>query len=493
MCRIPPLLLKWIGIVTIGAIFSCAILFRLIFLDHIPGLNGDEAWYGIQALNLMYGRPLEWMAPSGRPLLNFFFFIPIFILQLFCEPAFWILRFPSVIASIIAIFLSYRLFLDILGRPAAISLALLTATLPINIAYSRFGWDPSLLIVYAVLIIYFSFRGSLKGVLISTLLGLTAHPVIIFLGPVVVMTALTQNGSALLPSHPLQKKIGAVLILTCIIAVAVYAAGIEATTHRLSTPQDAWLFLSLIGGLFSGETVYRYIVDPATTLAILDPASIGAILAVLSAIAFWRISSKTSQIGALAFLSGIFFALLCGYLMFGPWLLLPHTERYGIYLVFPLTLLFVIILHGAFTAERQHWPVAIVMALSLSLLAGFHRHYLQPIRETGGNSQIAFRTGVLDPKQVAYLGILDETRGRPVRIFAHQWWIWQPLKYLASKDPTVEVIELREFSRPIKGDYVVTFAGEPLDIVARKDPSTYATRWSVLDYARREVIAVYRL
>lgn len=179
--------------------------------------------------------------------------------------------------------------------------------------------------------------------------------------------------------------------------------------------------------------------------------------------------------------------------MFGPWLLLPHTERFGIYLVFPVTVLFVTLLHGAFPPEKQHWPLAVVTVLCVSLLSGFDRYYFTPIQETGGNSQIAFRTGAIDPKQVAYLGILEETQGAPVRIFAHTWWIEQPLRYLAANETSVEVIELREFSNPLHGDYVITFAGEPLDVAVRKDPGAYVKRWVVLDHARREVLAVYRL
>lgn len=485
--------LKHLGIIVTGAIILFSMLFRLVGLDHIPGLNGDEAWYGIQAMSISQGHPWELWAPSARPLINIFLLLPLLFLHLFFDPAFWVVRAPSVVAGILAVLLAYRLFRDIIGRPAAISLALLTATLPINIAYSRFGWDPSFLIIYAIFILYFAFKKKLLGLIVSTLLAITAHPVAIFILPIVVMIALTQENSPFLPAGHRQKTIGAAIMLAGIIAVAVYSAGFGATLHRLSSTQETGLFLSLIGGLFSGETIYRYIVDPATDLGSTDPSFFFATILLFSAILFRRTATPSTRATTLAFIVGILLSLICGYIMFGPWLLLPHTERYGIYLVFPFTLIFVILLHGTFPAEKQHWPLAVTIVLSITLLGGFQRHYMSPLLESGGNSQIAFRTGAVDPKQVAYLGILEETQGRPVRIFAHQWWIWKPMQYLASTNTSVEIIELREFSRPLKGDYVVTFAGEPLDVAVRNDPSAYATRWAVLDYSRREVLAVYRL
>lgn len=482
-----------LGRILVGIVFLAAVLFRLIDLDSVPGLNGDEAWYGIQAANLIHGRPLEWMAPSGRPLINLLFFIPVFLLQLFFEPAFWILRTPSVIAGLTAIFLCYFLFRDILGRPAAVSLSLLTATLPINIAYSRFGWDPSLIIVFSVLLVYFALRGNLKGILISLSLALAAHPAALFLMPVVITIALAQTNSPLLPAGTIQRKIGAIFLLICILLVAIVAAGTGNAESRLLSLTGMKLLFSHIGGLFSGETVYRYIVDPATELGLTDPSILLAITPMLSLLAFRRTASPSSRANALALSIGLLLSLLCGYIMFGPWLVIPHTERYGIYLVFPVTILFVMLLHGAAPSHKQFRPLALVVALSLFFLVGFHQHYRVPLQDNGGNSQIAFRTGEMDPKQVAYLGILEETQGRPVRIFAHGWWIWQPLLYLSADTPSVELFELWEFSTLQQGDYVVTFAGEPLDATLRHNTTAYAARWAVLDHARREVIAVYRL
>lgn len=488
--------LRAISVSAVVGIFFIAAIFRLIDLDHIPGFYGDEAWYGIQATNLINGKPIEWVSPSNRPLTNFFFFIPILLLQVFFDSSLCILRLPAAISGILAVFLSFRLFRDHLGRPTAISLALLTATLPTNIAYSRFGWDPSILIVYAILIIFFAFRDDLKGTLISSFFALTAHPTALCIFPIVITTALSRQHSALLPSGHSQKKIGAAVLLACNIMAVIYAGSLNITSFRLSTTGKEYPFFRHLGGLFSGETAYLHIVDLSDSFGTINYLILIGTFLLLMLFLFRCIGLKDSSgSGRTIFYLGLglLMSLMCGYLMTGPWFILPHAERYGVYLVFPCTLFFVILLHGSFPASKQHLPLALTILLSFFLLAGFYRHYFSPLYESGGNSHLAFRTGSVEPKQAAYLNILKESDGTPVRIFTDGWWIWQPFLYLAANNSAIEVLELREFSKPLKGDYVVTFAEKPLDLAVQADPASYKKRWTVLDHAGRAVLAIYRL
>ena len=89
--------------------------------------------------------------------------------------------------------------------------------------------------------------------------------------------------------------------------------------------------------------------------------------------------------------------------------------------------------------------------------------------------------------------MLKESGGAPIRIFADGWWLWQPFLYFATNNSSVSILELREFSKPVKGDYVVTFAGERLDLAIQKEPDSYEKRWTELDYAGRSILAIYRL
>jgi hypothetical protein len=37
-------------------------------LENLPGLNGDEAWYGVKAWEIAHGVPTDWHTPTGNPL-----------------------------------------------------------------------------------------------------------------------------------------------------------------------------------------------------------------------------------------------------------------------------------------------------------------------------------------------------------------------------------------------------------------------------------------
>jgi len=492
MKEMPALAARWLLRISIGLAFLISLLFRLISLNNIPGINGDEAWYGIQATNILHSRAFEWLAPSGRPLVNPFFLLPEIILHLFFDPAFWILRFPSVVAGLCAVFLSYHLFRDLIGRPAALSLSLLTATLPINIAYSRFGWDPSLVLLCTIVIFYFALRDNRRGIILSFLAGLLVHPSVLLLAPLIIMMALSRQESAILPQGK-GRTTGALLLIGCIF-LAMYAGNGRAVTKNLLDFSAAGTFLSHIPDLFTGETAFRYIVDEHASVPVAMPFLFGAVLA-LSLWGAWRASSSEQRKEALLHGTGLCLSTLSGYLLFGALMVLPHTERYAIYLIFPVTLLFVKVLYAAVGPTQREWlATTVVLLLSLYFLSGFYQNFFLFFQKTGGNSHVAFRTGELDPKQVAYLSIRDDAAGRPVRIFAHSYWLAMPMRYLASGEDPVQVVELPDlWTSPRQGDYVVTFAGGGADVAVRQVPGAYQKRWVVLDYASREFLVVYRL
>ena len=42
------------------AIIAMAIWFRCRDLENLPDINGDEAWYGVQAESVLHGEPIDW-------------------------------------------------------------------------------------------------------------------------------------------------------------------------------------------------------------------------------------------------------------------------------------------------------------------------------------------------------------------------------------------------------------------------------------------------
>ena len=75
-------------------VIAIAILFRVYALGRLPGINGDEAWYGVQAQHWVNGEMVTWRTPSGN--------LPgplqlggLLLLQSVFEPSFALLRYAA--------------------------------------------------------------------------------------------------------------------------------------------------------------------------------------------------------------------------------------------------------------------------------------------------------------------------------------------------------------------------------------------------------------
>src|SRR3954469_24939036 len=88
---------------SILGVLVLAFLLRVIDLGHLPGLNGDEAWYGVQIQRLQASLPVVFRAPSGRLSTNIFLAALLAPLQLVTGPAIWVLRVPAVIAGVLTV------------------------------------------------------------------------------------------------------------------------------------------------------------------------------------------------------------------------------------------------------------------------------------------------------------------------------------------------------------------------------------------------------
>src|SRR5882672_8140601 len=72
--------LRLAALVVTTALIVVGAWFRVWRLDRVPGLNGDEAWSGVQALKFLHGESVSWQTPTGNPL-NVFFLGPLVALH----------------------------------------------------------------------------------------------------------------------------------------------------------------------------------------------------------------------------------------------------------------------------------------------------------------------------------------------------------------------------------------------------------------------------
>ena len=457
------------------ALAVVGVWFRFWRLDHLPGLNGDEAWGGVQAARMAAGEEVPWRTPTGNPL-NPFFFLPLAALHALWPASIELLRLPAALSGVLALAVNYLLCRRTFDRRTAAISTLLLAVLPVNIAYSRFGWDASQTLLASVLVIYpalrFAREPARRGPLLWSAIALggamLVHPTNIFLTPFLVVAAAVawRDDMARLAKRPWNVRHLALLLASIAAAAVVAWLGrhwLAVAGGRLLAPHEGAEFARHYMRLFSGATVYQYIAGalrPAAgefswMLAAHDLAALAAALFIAGT--WWTmlrrkvrrqpLAERADHNGkadvCLAFAGALM--VLGFFLVAGPKAIAPHYERYAICLVAPGALLaaraaaWLLVAAKATNAQRR--LSAGLACAGGALLASCYLHYFDFMIRTGGASHVAFRTAEVDPKEQALRHILARREGpRPVYIVASSWWSYWPLAYLASGETGVYVI-----------------------------------------------------
>jgi hypothetical protein len=451
--------------VNIAAILVVALVMRVWQLGHLPGINGDEAEYGVRAVRLLRGEPVVWHTPTGNAVNPFFFFPQVAIHALFA-PSFTVLRVISVASGLTALALNFVLCRRLYGNlPATVSTVLL-AVLPINIAYSRFAWDTcqtlaaSTLVIYPALLMLSEPERRWRWFAVACC-GYAAaylvHPTNVFLGGFLAAVPVIERRYQWQPWLGRQGiwRWGAYAALAA--GTAAFASWLGRTVFSIGvmdavSPAGLVEFARNYGRLFNGVTVYRYLAGshgPETAVGASWPYDFGW-LDLLTLVAFagsacvlCREIKRFERVADAGLLLGWLTTSVGFLLIAGPEAIRPHWERYGLCLILPGTL--VVARAASILTARPGWPGRMAAATCLMsawlLLIDFGSSYFGFIHRTGGESQQTFRTAAVEPKQAAFHAILaGRTPDRATHIVASEWWNYWPLAYLASAEPNVSVV-----------------------------------------------------
>jgi len=491
----------------LGAVAAAAIGMRIWGLDHVPGINGDEAWYGVQMLELRDGRA-AWTTPRGNPL-NPFFSAPIFLMHLVFEPDFWILRVPALLSGIALIPLTFVLVRRVTDEPTGVFAALLAAILPINLAYSRHGWDPSQSTLVALIALFCAARRHWWGLAASLLAAVIVHPTNVFVIPVVASVALAAslgrrdaNGSG--PWRSVVALAAAAVPVLCFVLV-VSRGGSRAFTGVVERLADgaAWAqFVVLFSRLFSGITAYEYFAgDPGWRATLAHDAGFWCLSLPVVALAVWRTTALRDW-RSLSWLAGTAAALLVFFTIAGPSFMEPHRERYALWLVTPSTIGFAVCCRALITGPRAYrWALGVGLLVALLALGSFAHHYLADQIRTGGRSALTFRTASVEPKAQALDLVTADGGSNPrAQILAESWWLYWPLRYRAANIPGLSVVAMRQKDHRNHllevlegGGYVVGFLGGQTHRYIFWSFRDSLRQWTVTDYGKRPLLGVWRL
>ena len=479
--------------VMVAVLLATGVWFRLLRLDSVPGLSGDEGWWGMQALAWLAGRPYETRTTSGNPT-DLCFLVPVALLHAIGSPSFALLRAVPVAANVLALAVGYILVRRLYGETTAWIHTVALAVLPTAIAHSRICQDPSQSVLWSGLVVYLALLGVsergaawrwLAGAVVLFPVAVWTHPTNVFVAPFLLLPIMAALGPRLPDSR--RARIGLAATALGAAGVGLIAAWLGfASVARLYPALDRpWLSLALgrlaDGGqwlefaannvrLFNGLTIYHYF-SGARPWAL--PYDAGVILAVILAGGGFVLGAarRRSPLDA-GLVAGCAGTWLLFYAFAGPQALRPHSERWGLCLLVPASLVLARGI-GAWIAHapRLRWmPIGAASLAAAALLGSFHVNYFQMFARTGGRSHLTYVTAPIEPKRQALSRILAGAAGAArVEIATRQWWLYWPIAYLATPHRTVSVRFDADPAQAVGPDtlargtarFFVEFAGTP--------------------------------
>lgn len=443
-------------------LLTAGVAFRFIHLGSIPGVSGDEGWWGVQSLAWLAGRPYEAHTTSGNPI-DLFFLIPVGLLHAIAPPSFFVLRTVPALVNVLALPIGFWFVRRIYGRTTAWIHTVALATLPTAIAHSRICQDPSQSIFWTSVVIYLSLLGfaasSRAWLCLAAASGVFAvalwtHPTNVFAGaflllPLVSVVRRRMPGSRRGRVIVLVFAAAAIVLAVVVAALAVsrfavsnpyLARSLASASARLVDGAQWFEFAANNARLFNGITIYHYFSGARPATALYDIAFVVVVLILL-----WGLLTKPAALRDprdYALMAACAVMWTGFYVFAGPKALRPHAERWGLCLIAPAALLLSRGLAGWIdTRPRLRWPaIAAAALLATSVLGSFYVNYFNAFLTTGGRSHLAYVTAAVEPKQQALEKILAMSGvDDGVTIVTQQWWLYWPIAYLATPHTGVAV------------------------------------------------------
>ena len=447
----------------IVALLGTATCFRLMSLSSVPGISGDEGWWGVQAIAWLSGRPYEAHTTSGNPI-DLFFLVPLALVHAIAPPSFLLLRIVPAFVNLLTLPIGFWLVRRLYGKTTAWIHTVGLAIMPTAIAHSRICQDPSQSIFWTSIVIYLSLLGLHErrrawiycgAALLIFPVALWTHPTNIFVAPFLVLPFV----AAVRPLLPASRRGRAILLVWAIVVLTLglSIAGptlrhLFGTNEYLDKPWLAMASARITDGaqwfefaannarLFNGVTIYHYFSGARPPTVPYDAGFVVVVVAALCGFLVTPVARRTALDYGLIIACT---ATWVGFYAFaGPQALRPHFERWGLCLIAPGTL----VLARGLAAWIERKPrmrrltIAAATLVAASLLRSFYVNYFEEFATTGGRSHLTYVTATTEPKQQALEHILARSAGPGrVTIATRQWWLAWPIAYLASGHPDVSV------------------------------------------------------
>jgi 4-amino-4-deoxy-L-arabinose transferase-like glycosyltransferase len=512
--------------VCLFVLFALAIWFRISSLGSIPYHDADESYEGVQIARMLKGHSFDLFTTSGN-LLDPFFIALQSPFQLLARPSLWVLRVPAALSGLLAVLLTYVLGSRVLGRSTALTAAVVFATLPIAVVFSRVGYEYCQIPLAGVFALYFALRANTLGSILSVACSLLVHPVNAFLIPIVLPVYLTQMLRRHAADQAQQRKI---LIATALAGSAIVGALCFVLLRRpvvqvvLShrPPIDWGQFLAG----YERFLLYQYYPLSEANLAIHRGLFWGTVLLVVPAGMIGLVRDR--QWDRISLVGGLAAGLTAFHLIAGPKAIYDFgTHRYGVVFIAPTVFAFACLVHATFARRAEEDAsdrrlsvvhTALVVGVGFAMLLSVKLNWFDFYTAAGRESLWTLKSDTKEPFQQALSLIVHDaahvraaaaTR-EPCLVVAEDYWCQKPLEYLASGHSAIS-IELwdaepegendRQVERLRRGGYVVVRRNGPdatkAEAIEQALNSAFCAsqirRWDITDCMNHPSVAVYRV
>jgi hypothetical protein len=427
------------------AIVAIGLVARGWAIHRIPGINGDEAWFGANLQAWSSGLAVFWTTPSGNPI-NPLHSGPLGLLMMWFAPSAALLRAPELLLAIVSLAIAYPLLRRSIGPHAALLSTMLLAASPVAIAYARLGWDPSDTPPVTLLALGLALNNRPIAAALAGLIVIVVHPTNIFFMPV-LLGAWAPHGvrwyAAATPSGRRRAALAGAAAVG-LLAVATAVVLIQAANNP-NTPLPplsvaigrvfsvtAWVDLWRgIARMWAGITTASFVAgEPSAWLtSFAEITGLAALAASLLGRRWTHVAAHRAWL-----LGGIGIGVVMFMLAGGPDpLARPGYERYAVSLLVPLIVTTALGIEALF--GNRSGLVALLMSGALLFVAG--AGYFAPL-VTDGGTRAEFRTGIVEPKQAAADFIHSEAPAGAL-VICHDWWSYWPIRFLVGDNASTIV------------------------------------------------------
>lgn len=422
-----------------------SILYKLVLLDRVPGINGDEVFGFVMMRDFSNGlASWPWWTPTGRILTPMYTSLVMLVNTLFPNGFGYMRLVPAMshFALLVAAYFSLR---KRLTTQNLLLFILLLSALPLHTVFARVSWEPCLIPLMIFLTIQLAIEKKFIFSAIMLFVSILTHSVCVFISPLVYFLwfadlyeknnhqQLKSNQAALLIAF-----ITATLIISKLISSGAGVISENGFTHQIFLHFiDINGLLNFFGLLFYtilGSISFNEFTGKHYEISLLPSIKILGICTILFLATCYCVFYKKKKSDSLLFLIGLTLSLYSSYLVAGDDPLAVGYQRYVLWFGVPM----VFLIYDFFSLFTFHHKALLSLSLFFLIYTAYG-YFLPSLTREIDSFPPMYASGNPEPKRAALEWIQETThkenisfpqnKTKKISLLAESWWLYWPSRY----------------------------------------------------------------